>query len=528
MVQIITGRIRKYIHPSRYQPVPIQRYESSRACGCPAEPQAPPSQTDARSGTLSPVRRPRAWFWPALFVLAAVAAGGWWYFSGPREITVLIFPDYAFRQRANWKELLVSRFGEVARIFASQTGVRWKLAGIETEDPINHLGAPLDTRRNELARDTHHPADWLLIVTGMHEPGRTGSITPFSHAGLVVDFPDQSELRNVLITAHEMAHLFGAPQEPGTSTLMAPVPNDTRLSRRAVALIQRLRRFPFRQGTAALKGSWDDAALQALEIANRGLPSNSLSRAHRMIAAALAIDEHYAPAIRHLREAVRIDPASMPVRVELAVTLVRDTQPDAAITVLRDSIRVNPRDSTLHSMLASLLARQDYEAAVDESRTAVQLDPHNAFLQEELGTLLTAGVGRIDEAIAAYQAALRLDPSMERARRGLALAQQFKENARAEAARLSGQADAARSDGNLYYVVGVAQLRAGDLDAAARSFDRTLALNPKAADPHGMLGMLHYIRGDYAGALAELRKAGNLGSPLPQSLMAAIQARMKR
>ncbi len=458
--------------------------------------------------------------------IAGAAWGAWWYFLSPRVITLSIFPDYAFRQRPNWKAILESRTAEVERIYAQQTAVRWKLLSIESDDPINGYSGSMDARRTELARNTKYPADVLLIVTGMHEGARTGAVNPFSHAGLVVDFADRSDQRNAVTMAHEMAHFFAAPHEPGELTLMAPEPSDARFSARDVTLIRRLRRYDFKQGTGALQGSWDGRVLDALTQTNAGLHPNPLSQAHQVMGAALAIDGRYAPAIQHLQAALKLDPSPI-VRMQLALTLIQDTQADAAVAVLEDGVRSNPNDARLHATLASALARRDFERAVSELDTSIRLEPKNPLFYEALGALLINGMGRIDGAIAAFQTALRLNPGMPRTVQGLAKAQELKENAQAEVVRRSQMANAGKPDARLDYALGLAQMRAGDLNAATRTFVKTIELNPKSGTAYSSLALAHYLRGDYHAALVAVNKCTDLGTPVPKEFLAAIQSKIK-
>src|SRR5690348_1454545 len=90
----------------------------------------------------------------ALLAVLLVVAGGAWAiksFLQPRTITVAIFPDYSYRQRSDWQVVLEKRIAAVSRIYEAPTGVRWKLARIETEDPISGATGSLDFRRAELA-----------------------------------------------------------------------------------------------------------------------------------------------------------------------------------------------------------------------------------------------------------------------------------------------------------------------------------------------------------------------------------------
>lgn len=465
---------------------------------------------------------PRLWIGLAAFA-AAAAAAGWWWFARPRTLTVRIFPDFAYRRRPDWKPLLQSRMAQVARIYSSQTGVRWQLAGIETEDPINGASASLDARRAALASNRSYPADVLLIVTGIHDGARTGSVSPFSHAALVVDFPDRSEPVNARITAHELAHLFGVANQNGAG-LMAPEPADDRLSRRAVTLIDSLRGFPFHDGAAALGGAWEPRLVRALVQANQGLFPDPRSRAWQILATSESIDGLYEPAIRHLRQAAREDPQSTEVRIQLAAALVHNTDPEDAIATLREGVKLAPRNSEVHAMLGAVLARKDREEAAGEYQAAIRLAPANADLYEALGALLHAG-GRIDAAIAAFQEAARLQPQNTRVQAELGAAQAAKTQALADVARLRAAAQASRTDGNVWYRLGLAEGRAGDYDAAAQAFHRAIDLDPRAGPPHVSLAIVCYIRGAYAEASSEIARARSLGAQPPADFAAAIERR---
>jgi tetratricopeptide (TPR) repeat protein len=462
----------------------------------------------------------------AVLVVVAAAAGAWWYYAAPRELTVTIFPDFAYRQRSDWKELLKSRIAEVSRIYESQTGLRWKIASIEPDDPINASTDTLDNRRAELAHKRRYGADLLLIVSGSRDGNRLGSVTPFSHAALVVDFTDRSELRNVVTMAHELAHICGAPDEPGTDTLMAPDPRDTRFSARAAKLIHRLRRYDFAQGVDGLQSWGESSAVSALADADRGLFPNPLSQAHQSLALSLANDARYADAIRQQREAVKLEPREPKLRCELAQMLLQNSEVDNAIQALRDGVRVTPDNARLHAMLAAALSKRDREEAIEEYLKAARLDPQNAAYQEVLGSQLVLGMGRVDDAIAAFQEAIRLDPGMVKARDGLIKAQQLKETALADVARLSREAGAARTNWKLYYELGVAESRAANFDGASRAFTKAAELDPRAAQVHTVMALMHYIHGDFAAASAELNRASELGMPPRADFVAALKRKM--
>ena len=140
-----------------------------------------------------------------------------------------------------------------------------------------------------------------------------------------------------------------------------------------------------------------------------------------------------------------------------------------------------------------------WSATVDER-------PGNAMAQNNLGLALFR-LGRIDEAMAHYESALRVDPNNLEARYNLALA----------CARL-GQLPAAlenyakilalRPDSaDVRSSYGAALLRAGRRDDAAVQFQKALQLKPGLAEAHANLGDLLFDGGNVAGAAVEFETA---------------------
>src|SRR5215470_17713803 len=205
----------------------------------------------------------------------AVFGGAAWYWLKPRVITVCAYADPEFQRRANWKDVLAARFREVSRIYSSQTGVQWKL---------------------------------VVEIQGSVQDGRFASVNPFSHAAVIADSPDDTELHNTLRLAHELAHEFGAlHDDPANSTLMTPNPGGETFSPRTAALIRRVRGYPFAQGVEGLRGSWDSRVANALTVSMGGLYAKPAAHADYALAVALSEDKDDDDAIVHLRTALKED-----------------------------------------------------------------------------------------------------------------------------------------------------------------------------------------------------------------------------
>ncbi len=95
-----------------------------------------------------------------------------------------------------------------------------------------------------------------------------------------------------------------------------------------------------------------------------------------------------------------------------------------AIRHLQAALRINPDSASAHSDLGSALARTGHAMeAIPEFQAALRLSPNSATVHNNLANALL-DTGRRSDAIAEYRYALSLDPGYADARRNLAIAQQ--------------------------------------------------------------------------------------------------------
>ncbi|MFT4572802.1 MAG: Flp pilus assembly protein TadD [Candidatus Binatia bacterium] len=212
---------------------------------------------------------------------------------------------------------------------------------------------------------------------------------------------------------------------------------------------------------AAQSGAPIEAGLLAAEAATRnGQPARTTDELHAALElapesspvhAAVAINhanqQRFAPALRHARRAVELDPMGIVARRALAVALERNGEPDKALTIWRE-LQIETRDATATAELGAASLRDgDPSAAVDLYRSALSFDDRNAEIFFGYGKALNA---------------IRLDPQQannEEAKRSRELAQQAFERTLALSpghdgaarelgllAELAAQSDAPQSD----------------------------------------------------------------------------------
>jgi predicted Zn-dependent protease len=112
-------------------------------------------------------------------------------------------------------------------------------------------------------------------------------------------------------------------------------------------------------------------------------------------------------AIAELEAAVKLDPASVPARVQLARAFVRAGQLEKAIEQYRRLRDAQPSEPEYHYQLARIYANLGAASFHAMSETV----PQPARVQQLLGETYLAG-GRLDQALEAFEAALRADPNL--------------------------------------------------------------------------------------------------------------------
>jgi tetratricopeptide (TPR) repeat protein len=219
-------------------------------------------------------------------------------------------------------------------------------------------------------------------------------------------------------------------------------------------------------------------------------------------------------ALRHFREALRVDPRFFRARRDLASLLSKLGRKEEALEVYRRAREIDPDSHPVNFSLGSELARQQrYEEAEPFLREALLQRPdHVKTLRNLAATLLRQQ--KYEEAAKLYRRALSLDPGHRRAERNLGEAlvelREFE-----EAAGLLGEAVAAYPDrARSHYHLGRALQGLGKEERAETSYREALRLQPEYPEAREAWGTLLYGRKEYGKALERFREASR---GLPES-----------
>ena len=210
--------------------------------------------------------------------------------------------------------------------------------------------------------------------------------------------------------AHELAHLFGAPHDPAGES--------SNFSARTVALIKRMRNYPFAEGIDALSHGWEKTAMEAVSQDDVAAHANPLAHAHSVLGIALVDERKMAPALVHFKAAVAADPNDKTMRLNLAEGYMRDSQFELGLAQAREAVRLAPNDPLAHRALGALLGRTGQpEACLPELQTAIRLEPQNPQNKMLLGLEYAGMFGHLDDAVSTLQeAAFTANPEFEAVR----------------------------------------------------------------------------------------------------------------
>ena len=269
-------------------------------------------------------------------------------------------------------------------------------------------------------------------------------------------------------------------------------------------------------GADALRRGDVAGALRQLTAAVAAAPGSA--EAHRILGTAYRLDDQLERSIEAYSTAIRLAPTDERARIGLADVLIDRERLDDAERALRETIQAVPQgvlghyrlgrllqargnyaealtelesaarstplvgQDPLHEMVALLYANQaDFARAVTALRRQVAVNPGNADAHRRLGDSYVR-LGRADEALAEFTAALLVDPRNVLSLVGIAQLH-LSAGTHVEAARAARAAIALDpSQAQAHYVLGTALTRLGQSEEAQRAIEDYRRLQAEAAD----------------------------------------------
>jgi tetratricopeptide (TPR) repeat protein len=191
--------------------------------------------------------------------------------------------------------------------------------------------------------------------------------------------------------------------------------------------------------------------------------------------------EEYRVTLEVLEKAVRLAPNSAEAHADLGTVQSKLGRPDEALKSFEKAVQLDPKQVPYRTSYAALLGQNgEHQKGVAELLKVVNAPGYkdtNGFTN--LGYLYrTMNPKKAQEAVAAYQKALELDPKNAQAAFGM----------------------------------GLAQLDGATYDAAIGTFQRVMQIEPNlTADAYNLIAWCHFFKGELTEAKASLQKAQAAG-----------------
>jgi tetratricopeptide (TPR) repeat protein len=170
-------------------------------------------------------------------------------------------------------------------------------------------------------------------------------------------------------------------------------------------------------GAALVATGNDDTAVGPLEEAVRIAPAHITARINLAVLQQQRCEWTVAEA--HFGVLAAMDPASRLIQDRLGVVRQEMGDLEGAVRALTRAVRIDPRSGLARFNLASVqMPAGLFEEAIIGFRHVIAADPAGAHAHVQLGEMLLR-LGRIEAAAAAFRRALRLDPGAPNAGNGL-------------------------------------------------------------------------------------------------------------
>ena len=227
----------------------------------------------------------------------------------------------------------------------------------------------------------------------------------------------------------------------------------------------------------------------------------------------------YLVAIPYLKQAAKMDPQSLPLRLALAHSCLWSKQNQCVLDVYKEILSLNAESAEADMLAGEALDEEGkISEATEQFRAAVKANPKEPNAHFGLGYLLWEQK-KYDEAEKEFMAELENDPSSTQAR--AYLGDTYVElNDYAKAQPELEKANAA--DPSLAFVhrdLGVVYTNLGRKDDAIRELQKAIALDPKDVTPHWRLARLYQSMGMKEEAKAEFDKASMMNKEADQALV---------
>ncbi len=221
---------------------------------------------------------------------------------------------------------------------------------------------------------------------------------------------------------------------------------------------------------------------------------------------------YYAQAIEPFNQAIKSAPKNFEPHFDLAFTLLKLGQTAQAEAELEQALSLAPESPEVNKLLAVIYVDHGQtQKAIERLEAARQTAPDDPRILALLGEQYLAG-HYVAKAIPCLTEVVQRDPSNAGPFSLLIEAYQDQDNFQASLKVAQNGAARFPKNARLVYEEGQQLANIGNYEKARPYAEQAIEMDPNLVDAYDLLGDILSKHGDYAGALTNFRKAGNIKS----------------
>jgi len=237
-----------------------------------------------------------------------------------------------------------------------------------------------------------------------------------------------------------------------------------------------------------------------------------------LVAVAERLQDLDADAVEFLKHVDREHPGDFGVNFRLGFALMTQRNPADAVGYYQAALAIRPSVVVCDNLAYALRASGKLDEAIACCERAIRMDPSYAPAHNNLGLALKAQ-GKLGLAIGCFRRALELNPEFAPAHTNLAIALKKQGDVAGAMKHYEISARLAPEAFEPHYNLGLLLKREGRLEEAIDRFQEVIRIKPELAVAHSELGIAYIERKRWDKAIAAFRKAieRDPGDPLSHS-----------
>jgi tetratricopeptide (TPR) repeat protein len=251
---------------------------------------------------------------------------------------------------------------------------------------------------------------------------------------------------------------------------------------------------------------------EAIQLAQDSFRKDSNGKTAARLGALLVKNGHFQEAVPMLESAVRNQPPSMELTFLLARAYVGSHSSERAIQLLQPITMSDASGEAAYLLGLAYSNTQQPRQAVEAFRVAADRRPADALAHAQLGSLLLSSRDESDQAAGVAELHKAIDVAPHDGAYSALLGRWLlgKNQEAAALPVLQRGVEEAPPSAELYLLLGIAEASLQSTQLAQQAVEKAIALDPKIALSHDVLGFCYFRIGNYSHAAEDYKAAHDL------------------